>query len=228
MRTHCCSRRAEPPSRACLGRAGSTPSGRFTRTSAFLGPLLRWLDLSDDGRVERERDFARQEATRAALKALGECVEPEAAIVSQQYSAVLQGEEMNALRNDRQAASEARQGPIKNGGVGRGPRARRSCNCIGRRCRRHQALITGEYVEVETGKGADVLERRPPLAAALAAAKKARCSIIVAKLDRLSRDVAFIAGLMASRVPFMAAELGSDADPFMRTSTPRWRRRSAG
>ena len=53
------------------------------------------------------------------------------------------------------------------------------------------------------------------LASALAAAKKARCSIVVAKLDRLSRDVAFIAGLMASRVPFIAAELGADADPFM-------------
>ena len=63
-----------------------------------LGPLLRWLDLSDDGRADRERDFARQETTRAALKALGECVEPEAAIVSQQYSSVLRGEEMNALR----------------------------------------------------------------------------------------------------------------------------------
>lgn len=38
---------------------------------------------------------------------------------------------------------------------------------------------------------------------------------IVAKLDRLSRDVAFIAGLMAPRVPFIVAELGADADPFM-------------
>jgi DNA invertase Pin-like site-specific DNA recombinase len=46
-------------------------------------------------------------------------------------------------------------------------------------------------------------------------AKKARCPVIVAKLDRLSRDVAFIAGLMASRVPFIVAELGADADPFM-------------
>ena len=39
--------------------------------------------------------------------------------------------------------------------------------------------------------------------------------MIVAKLDRLSRDVAFIAGLMAQRVPFMVAELGRNADPFM-------------
>ena len=37
----------------------------------------------------------------------------------------------------------------------------------------------------------------------------------MAKLDRLSRDVAFIAGLMAQRVPFIVAELGADADPFM-------------
>src|SRR3979490_974249 len=37
----------------------------------------------------------------------------------------------------------------------------------------------------------------------------------VAKLDRLSRDVAFVAGLMAQRVPFIVAELGRDADPFM-------------
>lgn len=38
---------------------------------------------------------------------------------------------------------------------------------------------------------------------------------MVAKLDRLSRDVAFIAGLMAQDVAFIAAELGSDTDPFM-------------
>ncbi|MFL5287906.1 MAG: recombinase family protein [Rhodopila sp.] len=75
--------------------------------------------------------------------------------------------------------------------------------------------ILSEHVEVETGKGADALDRRPVLAAALAAARKARVPVIVAKLDRLSRDVAFIAGLMAQRVPFIVAELGSDADPFM-------------
>ncbi len=38
--------------------------------------------------------------------------------------------------------------------------------------------------------------------------------MVVAKLDRLSRDVAFIAGLMAQKVPFIVAELGADADPF--------------
>jgi DNA invertase Pin-like site-specific DNA recombinase len=75
--------------------------------------------------------------------------------------------------------------------------------------------VVAEYVEVETAKGADALERRPQLAAALAQARRSRCAVIVAKLDRLSRDVAFIAGLMAQRVPFIVSELGADADPFM-------------
>jgi DNA invertase Pin-like site-specific DNA recombinase len=75
--------------------------------------------------------------------------------------------------------------------------------------------ITAEFVEFESGKGADTLDRRPQLAAALAAAKASKCSVVVAKLDRLSRDVAFVAGLMAQRVPFIVAELGRDADPFM-------------
>jgi DNA invertase Pin-like site-specific DNA recombinase len=75
--------------------------------------------------------------------------------------------------------------------------------------------IIAEYVEAETGKGADALERRPQLAAALAQARSAKCCVLVSKLDRLSRDVAFVAGLMAQRVPFIVAELGRDADPFM-------------
>ena len=75
--------------------------------------------------------------------------------------------------------------------------------------------ILQEFTEVETGKGADALDRRPQLAAALASARQAKCPVVVAKLDRLSRDVAFIAGLMAQRIPFIVAELGADADPFM-------------
>ena len=71
------------------------------------------------------------------------------------------------------------------------------------------------FVEVETGKGADALDRRPQLAAALEAARRQRCSVAVAKLDRLSRDVHFISGLMAHKVPFVVAELGADVDPFI-------------
>ena len=68
---------------------------------------------------------------------------------------------------------------------------------------------------METGKGSDALERRPQLTAALAQARKLKCTVVVAKLDRLSRDVAFISGLMAQRVSFIVVELGADADPFM-------------
>jgi DNA invertase Pin-like site-specific DNA recombinase len=76
-------------------------------------------------------------------------------------------------------------------------------------------ILAAEFVEAETGKGADALDRRPQRAAALAAGRSGKCPVIVAKLDRLSRDVAFIAGLMAQRVPLIVAELGADADPFM-------------
>jgi DNA invertase Pin-like site-specific DNA recombinase len=71
------------------------------------------------------------------------------------------------------------------------------------------------YVEVETGKGADALDKRPQLNMALLCAKHNGCAVVVAKLDRLSRDVAFIAGLMAQRVPFIVCDLGANADPFM-------------
>jgi DNA invertase Pin-like site-specific DNA recombinase len=86
---------------------------------------------------------------------------------------------------------------------------------IQRFCETEGFKVMAERVEVETGKGADALDRRPELAAALAEAKRRKCPVLVAKLDRLSRDVAFIAGLMAQRVPFIVAELGPDADPFM-------------
>src|SRR3954454_16937260 len=86
---------------------------------------------------------------------------------------------------------------------------------IARFAEAEELTLIGEYVEAETGKGADALDRRPQLAAALAAARTAKCCVVVSKLDRLSRDLAFVSGLMAHRVPFIVAELGRDADPFM-------------
>ena len=74
--------------------------------------------------------------------------------------------------------------------------------------------IVDTFTEVETAKG-DTLARRPKLAAALKAARKIKAPVVVAKLDRLSRDVHFISGLMTERVPFIVAELGADTDPFM-------------
>lgn len=75
--------------------------------------------------------------------------------------------------------------------------------------------IAETFLEVETGKGSDALDRRPQLRAALDKARVMQCPVIVAKLDRLSRDVAFIATLMTQRVPFIVAALGANCDPFM-------------
>ena len=71
------------------------------------------------------------------------------------------------------------------------------------------------FSEVETGEGSDALEKRPQLAAAMKLAKKNKAPVIVAKLDRLSRDVHFISGLMVHKTPFIVTELGADVDPFM-------------
>ncbi|KQO66033.1 resolvase [Methylobacterium sp. Leaf87] len=75
--------------------------------------------------------------------------------------------------------------------------------------------LVSTFTEVETGKGSDALETRPQLAAAIRDANLRQCPVLVAKLDRLSRDVHFISGLMRTRVPFIVTELGPDADPFM-------------
>ena len=101
----------------------------------------------------------------------------------------------------------------KQGRSGLGLDAQRTA--VRRFAEQESLVISAEFIEIETGKGADALERRPELAKALKAAQKARCAVVVAKLDRLSRNVAFIAGLMAQRVPFIVAELGMNADPFM-------------
>src|SRR6195256_412007 len=87
--------------------------------------------------------------------------------------------------------------------------------------------LVREFVEVETGKGSDALDRRPQLKAALAAAKRLRCNVAVAKLDRLSRDVHFISGLMAHKGPFLVADLGQTSTHSSSTSSPLWPRRSA-
>ena len=69
------------------------------------------------------------------------------------------------------------------------------------------------FKDVESGKRGD--DHRPALAAALERARRDKAPIIVAKLDRLSRDVHYISGLMKHRVPFIVTELGADTDPFL-------------
>ncbi len=65
----------------------------------------------------------------------------------------------------------------------------------------------GEFVEVETGKGSNALERRPQLRLALELCKKTGATLLIAKLDRLARNVHFVSGLMESKVSFVACDL---------------------
>lgn len=74
--------------------------------------------------------------------------------------------------------------------------------------------LVGKFVETETGKGADALAKRPQLRAALDACRKCGAKLLIAKLDRLARNVHFITGLMeASRgngknaVKFVACDM---------------------
>jgi len=62
--------------------------------------------------------------------------------------------------------------------------------------------LVNEYTEVESGKRSD----RPELEKALAACKRYKAKLVIAKLDRLSRNLAFIATLMDSGVEFIAVD----------------------
>jgi DNA invertase Pin-like site-specific DNA recombinase len=79
---------------------------------------------------------------------------------------------------------------------------------------RYRASVSGrivaEYREIESGKQDD----RPVLAVALAHAKRAKATLVIAKLDRLARSVYFVAGLMQAGTPFVVAEYPNDA-PFI-------------
>jgi DNA invertase Pin-like site-specific DNA recombinase len=63
--------------------------------------------------------------------------------------------------------------------------------------------LVAEFTEIESGKRAD----RPKLAEAVKAAKKHKATVVIAKLDRLSRNVAFIANLMEAGVDFVAVDM---------------------
>ena len=63
--------------------------------------------------------------------------------------------------------------------------------------------IVAEYTEIESGKKSN----RPELAKALAHAKKIGATLLIAKLDRLSRNVHFITGLLEADVPITCADM---------------------
>ena len=67
--------------------------------------------------------------------------------------------------------------------------------------------LVDAFTEVETGKGSNALKRRPQLAAAIAACKRHKATLVIARLDRLARNVHFITGLMEQGIEFVAADM---------------------
>jgi DNA invertase Pin-like site-specific DNA recombinase len=89
---------------------------------------------------------------------------------------------------------------IRQGESGLGVEAQR--DAVESFVRQHGGAIVASFVEVETGKRSD----RPELAKALEAARKAKATLLIAKLDQLARNVVFIANLMDAGVEFLACD----------------------
>ena len=70
--------------------------------------------------------------------------------------------------------------------------------------------LVGEFTEVESGRKSE----RPELAKALALCKRRKATLVIARLDRLARNVHFISGLMETKVKFVACDM-PEATPFM-------------
>jgi DNA invertase Pin-like site-specific DNA recombinase len=70
--------------------------------------------------------------------------------------------------------------------------------------------LVGEFTEIESGHK----NERPELAKALALCKKRKATLLIARLDRLARNVHFISGLMETKVKFVACDM-PEATPFM-------------
>lgn len=67
--------------------------------------------------------------------------------------------------------------------------------------------VLEEFVEVESGKGSNALEKRPQLRLALERCRKTGATLLIAKLDRLARNVHFVSGLIETGVDFVAADM---------------------
>lgn len=88
----------------------------------------------------------------------------------------------------------------RQGHSGLGQEAQREA--INNYIRIHGGTIEKEFTEIESGKN----NKRPELDQAIAHCKKHKTTLLIAKLDRLSRNVHFITGLMESKVKFVAAD----------------------
>jgi DNA invertase Pin-like site-specific DNA recombinase len=114
----------------------------------------------------------------------------------------------------KQAVAYTRVSTAEQGRSGLGLEAQRAA--IEAFAVREGITISGWFSESVSGKRiSDTLTERPQLRAALEASQALGGPVLVSKLDRLSRDVHFISGLMVHKVPFLVAELGADIDPFM-------------
>lgn len=115
------------------------------------------------------------------------------------------------LRKMTKAVAYLRVSTDKQGKSGLGLEAQREA--VARYVAANGVDLIGEHIEVETGKGANALFKRPELVAALAKAKREKAGLIIAKLDRLARNVHFISGLMETGVEFAVADM-PNADRF--------------
>lgn len=93
----------------------------------------------------------------------------------------------------------------KQGTSGLGLEAQRSA--VANYLARSSKTVLAEFVEIETGKGANALDRRPQLRMALELCKKHGATLLIAKLDRLARNVHFVSGLIETGVDFIAADM---------------------
>ena len=75
-------------------------------------------------------------------------------------------------------------------------------SCVINYARTGQHDIIASFQEIETGKRSD----RPELAKAIAYSKRAKATLVIAKLDRLARNVHFLSGLMESQVEFVCCD----------------------
>lgn len=89
----------------------------------------------------------------------------------------------------------------RQGSSGLGLSAQRSA--VQQFCKQHGSTMVREFREVESGRNND----RAVLHEAIAYAKRAKATLLIAKLDRLARNVAFIANLMESGIEFRACDV---------------------
>jgi DNA invertase Pin-like site-specific DNA recombinase len=112
------------------------------------------------------------------------------------------------MENSRNLVSYIRVSTQRQGQSGLGLEAQRKF--VQKYAESKNSTIAAEFVEVESGKRTN----RAQLAAAIEFCRKNNAILVIAKLDRLARNVHFISGLLESGVQFHAADMPS-ADRFM-------------